>query len=117
MGLSRPGAAMPLNEGHSSSKNSANSLPIGACERLMKDPKQEAASAGPARVAGGAAKTAEKVQSSRYEWERRSEDPETPRPTPKAARGSLLAALGARLKKMFSLDFFDKDDDATPSAA
>lgn len=83
----------------------------------MKQQKQEPPIAGPEQAAAGAAKKAEKVQSSRYEWEGRSGEAEMPDPQTKAARSSLLATLGARLKKLLSLDFFDKDDDPTPSAA
>lgn len=79
----------------------------------MNDRKEEAPNAGPVEAA--AAKKAEKVRSSRYEWEAKS--PETDRPPAKAARGSLMAALRAWFKKLSSLNFFDKDDDATPSAA
>jgi hypothetical protein len=83
----------------------------------MKVTKPEAPSAGPTQAAAGAEKKAEKVNSSRYEWERRAGEPDNPPPAPKAARGPLLAAIGAWLKKLFAVDFFDNDDDATPSAA
>ena len=83
----------------------------------MKDRKQELPSAGPTQSAAGAAKKAEKVNSSRYEWEGRAGEADNPPPAPKAARMSLFAAFAAYLKRVLSLDFFDKDDDATPSAA
>lgn len=79
----------------------------------MNDRKEETPNAGPVEAA--AAKKAEKVRSSRYEWEGKSG--ETDRAPGKAARGSLMAALRAWLKKLSALSFFDKDDDATPSAA
>ncbi|HZD94980.1 MAG TPA: hypothetical protein VE133_12045 [Candidatus Sulfotelmatobacter sp.] len=66
-----------------------------------------------------AGKKAERVQSSRYEWESKASDNEAANPKSKEAQSSLMAALGAWLKRFFSSsrDFFDKDDDATPSAA
>ena len=83
----------------------------------MKDPKQETSSAAPTQTAAGAAKRAEKVRSSRYEWETRAGENENPAPETNAARSSLMTSLGTWLKRLFSLDLFDKDDDATPSAA
>jgi hypothetical protein len=82
----------------------------------MKHEKQEPPVAGEGQAAAGAQK-AEKVRSSRYEWEGRSSEAERPDARVQAARTSLLAALVARLKKLLALDFFDKDDDPTPSAA
>jgi hypothetical protein len=81
----------------------------------MNDPKQEASSASPANAAPAEAKGAEKVRSSRYEWERAAGDKENRAPGTRAARS--LMTWTAWLKKFFSWDFFDKDDDATPSAA
>lgn len=83
----------------------------------MKDPQEERPSADSAQASG--AKRAEKVRSSRYEWEGQSGENEKPAPGTKVARNSLMTSLGAWLKKLFSWDrdFFDKDDDATPSAA
>jgi len=81
----------------------------------MNDRKEETHNAGPTPAAADTAKKAEKVHSSRYEWEGKSG--ETDHPPAKAARGSLMAALRAWLRKLASLVFFDKDDDATPSAA
>jgi hypothetical protein len=83
----------------------------------MKHQNQEPPSVGPKHAPADPAKKAEKVQSSRYEWEARPGEAEKPAPKTKAARSSLLAAVGARLKKLLALDFFDKDDDPTPSAA
>ena len=85
----------------------------------MKDPKQEAPAIPGQAVSAAPAKTAEKVRSSRYEWERKPGDNEVVAPQAKAARSSLMSGLVMWLKKLFSTDgnFFDKDDDATPSAA
>jgi hypothetical protein len=84
----------------------------------MKDPNEEAPSAGPTQAASGA-KRAEKVRSSRYEWEGSPGEKDNPAPQRKVARESLMQSLAARIKKFFSWDrdFFDKDDDATPSVA
>jgi len=84
----------------------------------MKDPKQETSSAASVKAKSASAKKAEKVQSSRYEWEAKAEENAVP-PKFKAAKSSLMASMMAWLKKFFtgSRDFFDKDDDATPSAA
>jgi hypothetical protein len=84
----------------------------------MKEPNEEASSAGPTPVASGA-KRAEKVRSSRYEWEDGPGEKDNPVPQTKIARGTLMRSLGAWFKKVFfwNRDFFDKDDDATPSAA
>ena len=81
----------------------------------MNDRKDETQKADPTSGAASTAKKAEKVRSSRYEWEGKSGEPD--RPPAKAARGSMMAELRAWLKKLSSLIFFDKDDDATPSAA
>jgi hypothetical protein len=85
----------------------------------MRDPKQEAPAIPGQAVSAAPANNAEKVRSSRYEWESKAGDHETPAPQSKPVRNSLLAWLVMWLKKMFSTDrnFFDKDDDATPSAA
>jgi len=79
----------------------------------MNDRKEETHNAGPVKAAAG--KKAEKVRSSRFEWEAKSGEPD--RPPAKPARGALMAKLGAWLKKLSARNFFDKDDDATPSAA
>jgi hypothetical protein len=86
---------------------------------LTKDPKQKAPSTEASQSAAAAAKRAEKVRSSRYEWDGSSGENENPAPQKQAARGSFLGALRAWVRKCFSWnrDFFDKDDDATPSAA
>ena len=84
----------------------------------MKDPKQETSSAASAKAQSASAKKVEKVRSSRYEWEAKTEENSVP-PKFKTAKSSLMASIVAWLKKFFtgSRDFFDKDDDATPSAA
>lgn len=83
----------------------------------MNEPKDKSLSAGPAQGPSGSAKNAEKVRSSRYEWEDKSDaqEPAGSRPS----HSSLMTALAAWVKKFFSFsrDYFDKDDDATPSAA
>src|SRR5438270_3456787 len=99
-------------------KNQQQEKERGASEVSMKDPKQETPSSGRAQAAAGATR-AEKVRSSRYEWEGKSGENENPAPKTKAARGSLWTSFAIWLKRLFSWerDFFDKDDDATPSAA
>jgi hypothetical protein len=90
---------------------------------LRNEPKNETPNASPVQAAPGTAK-AEKVRSSRYEWEGRNNETEKSPKTPNEARKSLLASAKAFLKKFFSGDrrpggrgFFDNDDDASPSAA
>jgi hypothetical protein len=85
----------------------------------MRDSKQEAPAIPRQAVSAAPARKAEKVRSSRYEWESKTGDHEPPPPQRKSARNSLLAGLVTWLKKLFSTDrnFFDKDNDATPSAA
>ncbi|HEX4602920.1 MAG TPA: hypothetical protein VH724_02930 [Candidatus Angelobacter sp.] len=80
----------------------------------MTDPKRETLRAAPSE----AAPTAKKVRSSRYEWENKSGESE-PKPDARPPQRSLLAALGAGVKKFFSAGrgLFDNDDDASPSAA
>ena len=101
-------------------KGSANSLTLRRSkDRLMNDKKQEPQVSGndPAQLPAGT-KRAEKVRSSRFEWETKSEtDSGYGKST--ARQRSLLVSLAGRLAKLFfgSRDFFDKDDDATPSAA
>jgi hypothetical protein len=85
----------------------------------MKDPKQEAPAIPGQAVSAAPAKKAEKVRSSRYEWESKTGENEAAAPQARLARSSLMASLRTWFKKFFSSsrDFFDKDDDATPSAA
>lgn len=65
------------------------------------------------------AKRAQKVRSSRFEWEAKTGEAETGQGLSNTARISLMAPVVNWLAKLFSgsRDFFDKDDDATPSAA
>jgi hypothetical protein len=91
----------------------------GEIDFLMNDPvKKEVSSDGVVKAARGAVR-AEKVRSSRYEWENKSNENENPHVESKAARGSLMATFGAWLRKLVSggSGVFDNDDDATPSAA
>jgi len=91
---------------------------------LRNEPKNETPNASPVQAAPGAAAKAEKVRSSRYEWEGRNNETGKSSATPNASRRSLLGSARAFLKKLFSGDrkpgrrgFFDNDDDASPSAA
>jgi hypothetical protein len=90
----------------------------------MNEPKQETPIV-PVQAAHGPAAKAQKVRSSRYEWESKSSNEnEKAAGPPSASRRSLLAFAKAILKKLFAGDrgtgnrsFFDNDDDASPSAA
>jgi hypothetical protein len=86
----------------------------------MKDKKQqpEVSGNGPAESLASP-KRAEKIRSSRFEWEAKSGEPDYVGSEPNGARRSLMASFAWWLTKLFSgsRDFFDKDDDATPSAA
>lgn len=91
---------------------------------MRNEPKNELPNASPVQAAPGAAAKAEKVRSSRYEWEGRNNETEKAAAAPKAARLSLVAPIKEWLKKLFSGNrrpggrgFFDNDDDASPSAA
>lgn len=91
---------------------------------LSNEPKKETPDTSPVQAAAGAAVKAEKVRSSRYEWEGRNNETEKSSVATNAARRSLLASAKAFLKKLFPGDrkpgsrgFFDNDDDASPSAA
>jgi hypothetical protein len=91
---------------------------------LRNEPKNETSNASPVQAAPGTATKAEKVRSSHYEWEGRNNEGEKPAVASKAARRSLVTPIKALLKRLFSGDrgagrrgFFDKDDDARPSAA
>ena len=88
----------------------------------MNAPKNEAPNV-PVQAAQGPAAKAQKVRSSRYEWEGKSNN-ENEKSASGASRRSLLASAKAWLRKLFSGDrrdgnrsFFDNDDDASPSAA
>ncbi|HET8890321.1 MAG TPA: hypothetical protein VFQ41_15575 [Candidatus Angelobacter sp.] len=89
---------------------------------MRNEPKNETPNASPVQAAPGA--KAEKVRSSRYEWEGRNNETEKSAAMPNGSRRSFLAAAKAFLKNLFSGDrkpgssgFFDNDDDASPSAA
>ena len=91
---------------------------------MRNEPKNETPIASPVQAAPGAATNAEKVRSSRYEWEGRNNETEKPSGVSNASRKSLLASVKAFLKKLLPGDrdpgnrgFFDNDDDASPSAA
>jgi hypothetical protein len=83
----------------------------------MEDPKQETSNVGQASAAAGAAKGAEKVRSSRYEWEGRAVEKENQASGSKGSLRSFMTAWAAWWRKLLSWNFFDKDDDATPSPA
>jgi hypothetical protein len=85
----------------------------------MNDPKREQPNVGPVQAAAGAANRAEKVRSSRYEWEGQTHENEKSSGASSASRRSLLASARAWLKKFFfaGRGLFDNDDDASPSAA
>jgi hypothetical protein len=87
----------------------------------MNEPKQETPKV-PVQAAPGPAAKAQKVRSSRYEWESKSSNENEK--AAGASRRSLLASAKAWLRKLFAGDrgdgnrsFFDNDDDASPSAA
>ena len=91
---------------------------------MRNEPKNEIPNASPGQAVPGVAAKAEKVRSSRYEWEGRNNESEKPAVASKAARVSLVTPIKALLKKLFSGNrgpgkrgFFDNDDDASPSAA
>jgi hypothetical protein len=87
----------------------------------MNEPKNETPNV-PVHAAQGPAAKAQKVRSSRYEWEGKSNNENEK--AAGASRRSLLASAKALLGKLFSgnrgtgdRSFFDNDDDASPSAA
>lgn len=90
----------------------------------MNEPKNETPNV-PIQVAQGPAAKAQKVRSSRYEWEGKSNNEnEKAAGASGASRRSLLASAKAWLRKLFAGEredgnrsFFDNDDDASPSAA
>jgi hypothetical protein len=91
---------------------------------LRNEPKSETPNTSAVQAVPDAAAKAEKVRSSRYEWEGRNKESEKPAVAPKASRRSIVTPIKALLKKLFSGDrgpgrrgFFDNDDDASPSAA
>ncbi len=87
----------------------------------MNEPKNETQNV-PVQAAHGPAAKAQKVRSSRYEWEGKSGNENEK--AAGASRRSLLASARAMLRNLFSGNrgqgnrrFFDNDDDASPSAA
>jgi hypothetical protein len=87
----------------------------------MNEPKNETPKV-PVQAAPGPAAKAQKVRSSRYEWESKSCNENEK--AAGASRRSLLASARLMLRKLFSTtrgtgnrSFFDNDDDASPSAA
>jgi hypothetical protein len=90
----------------------------------MNEPKNETPNV-PVQAAQGPVSKAQKVRSSRYEWESKSNsENEKAAGAAGASRRSLLKSAKAMLRKLFSgnrgtgnRSFFDNDDDASPSAA
>ncbi|MGZ4841478.1 MAG: hypothetical protein ACXV5J_07015 [Candidatus Angelobacter sp.] len=96
----------------------------GARNSLMNEPKNEEANANPVQASQGPAAKAQKVRSSRYEWEGKSNENEKAAGISSVSRRSLLSPVRALVKKILSGNrnqgnrgFFDNDDDASPSAA
>jgi hypothetical protein len=81
---------------------------------LKKDTTSE-----PVQAGTSAAPKAEKVRSSRFEWEAKTSENEKSPGGPKASHRSMLQGIRELVKKFFSggRGFFDNDDDASPSAA
>jgi hypothetical protein len=91
---------------------------------LNNEPQKKIPGPDPAQAGAGAAPKAEKVRSSRYEWEGKSNESGKAAGASNASRRSILLSLKTRLKRLFSGNrgpgnrgFFDNDDDASPSAA
>lgn len=90
----------------------------------MNEPKKETPNV-PVQATKAPAGKAQKVRSSRYEWESKSNNEnEKAAGASGSSRRSLLGSAKEMLKKFFSGDresgnrsFFDNDDDASPSAA
>jgi hypothetical protein len=90
----------------------------------MNEPKNETLNV-PVQATKGPEAKAQKVRSSRFEWESKSgNENEKATGAPGASRRSALASARAMLKRFFSgnrgpenCSFFDNDDDASPSAA
>ena len=85
----------------------------------MNEPKNEAPQVTIQAVPGPAVK-AQKVRSSRYEWESKTNtESEKAAGASGASRRSLVESAKTMLRKLFSgsRGFFDNDDDASPSAA
>jgi hypothetical protein len=90
----------------------------------MNEPKSQTPNV-PVQAAQSPAGKAQKVRSSRYEWESKSNNEnEKASGASGVSRRSLLASARAMLRNLFSgnrgqdnRSFFDNDDDASPSAA
>jgi len=82
----------------------------------MNEPKNEAPQVTIQATPGPAVK-AQKVRSSRYEWESKTNTENEK--VAGASRRSILESAKALFRKFFSgsRGFFDNDDDASPSAA
>jgi hypothetical protein len=90
---------------------------------LANEPRSNVPADSPVQSAGSSVK-AEKVRSSRYEWEGKSAESEKGAGAASGMKRSLLASARALLKKFISRNrgsggrgFFDNDDDPSPSAA
>ncbi|HEY2497636.1 MAG TPA: hypothetical protein VGK24_11240 [Candidatus Angelobacter sp.] len=91
---------------------------------MKNEPKKEVPAGDQAQTAPAATPKAEKVRSSRYEWEGKSNESGVSAGTSSAPRRSLFSSMKAMFKRFFSGNrgagdrgFFDNDDDASPSAA
>jgi hypothetical protein len=85
----------------------------------VSETKNDMPRVNPVQAGPDAPTGAKKVRSSRYEWESKAgENEHNPNATGTDQR-SLLASLGALLKRFFlgGRDMFDNDDDPSPSAA
>lgn len=92
---------------------------------MMNEPKNESPNV-PVQASHGPTAKVQKVRSSRYEWEGKSNNEnEKSAGVSSASRRSFIAPVKAFLKKFFAgnrgtqdrRNFFDNDDDASPSAA
>jgi hypothetical protein len=83
---------------------------------LSNQAKSKVPGASPVQSVPGTSAKAEKVRSSRYEWEGKSNETEKASAASNGARRSMLASARALLKRLFSGNrgFFDNDDDASP---
>jgi hypothetical protein len=91
---------------------------------LINEPKNQSPNV-PVQAGQGPVTKAQKVRSSRYEWEgKNSSENEKNAGASATSRRSLLTSAKTLLKKFFAGNrgpgnrgFFDNDDDASPSAA
>jgi len=86
---------------------------------LRNEPQKEIPNDGQRQASSGASSRAEKVRSSRYEWEGKSNENGNAAGAANGARRSILSSIKIWLKKLNAgnSNFFDNDDDASPSAA